>query len=149
MTESNQGNASRREHAIDSRAITDKVLRRDQRRIWIFGIICVFAWMIVVMLPWATVLPMMAKVVKHQTDRQLNGEARTYTEKEQQEAIDVLRIVKTGTIATFVGSVASMFFAAVCTIGLVLYSRRSTMRQVSARLADISAQLKLLAEKSR
>jgi len=41
-----------------------------------------------------------------------------------------------------IGSLASMFVAAVCTVSLILLSRRATLRQVNARLADLSAELK-------
>jgi hypothetical protein len=37
--------------------------------------------------------------------------------------------------------------AAVCTVSLIVASRRATLRQVNARLAEISEQLKALAPK--
>jgi hypothetical protein len=52
-------------------------------------------------------------------------------------------------MATFFGSIASMFVAAVCTVLLIILSRRATMRQVNLRLAEISAQLANLAGKSK
>ena len=132
---------------IDARAITEKVLRRDHLRVWILGIICVLAWMAVVMLPWATILPMMAKVVRHQVEVE-NAASMPRAETPDQR-MEYLRVVKVGTMATFFSSIAAMFVAAVCTITLVLFSRRATLRQVNARLADISAQLKLLADRGK
>jgi hypothetical protein len=49
--------------------------------------------------------------------------------------------------ATFIGSVTSMFVAALCTISLIILSRRATLRQLNVRLAEISAQLQLLLSK--
>lgn len=112
---------------------------------WIVGAVCVVAWMLVVMLPWATILPMLAKVVEYQIA--LNGgtaavPAPTTPQQQHEQTLQVLQIVKQGTIATFIGSLASMFVAAVCTVSLILLSRRATLRQVNARLADLSAELK-------
>jgi len=133
------------EGPIDFRALTDHVIRRDRRRMWIVGAVCVVAWMLVVMLPWATILPMLAKVVEFQIA--LNGgsaavPAPTTPQQQHEQTLQVLQIVKQGTIATFIGSLASMFVAAVCTVSLILLSRRATLRQVNARLADLSAELK-------
>ena len=51
------------ETEIDVEALTAKILRRDRRRMWFLGIACIITWMAVVMLPWATIMPMVAKVV--------------------------------------------------------------------------------------
>jgi hypothetical protein len=98
--------------------------------------------MLVVMLPWATIMPMLAKVVEHQTDVS-NG--RIDAAAQSQQSIELMQIVKEGTMATFFGSIASMFVAALCTVLLIVASRRATLRQVNARLGEISAQLKTLA----
>lgn len=140
MSENDLGKALLRgEENIDIQALTRKILRRDRRRIWITGFLCVIAWMLVVMLPWATILPMMAKVVERQT--QFN-EGTSLTAEQRQASIEMLQAVKVGTIATFAGSVGSMFVASVLTVWFVSVSRRATLRQVNARLSDLSAQLK-------
>jgi len=62
MNESDLGKSLLRgEEPIDLQALTARVLRRDRRSMWFLGIACIIAWMLVVMLPWATILPMMAK----------------------------------------------------------------------------------------
>jgi hypothetical protein len=134
---------------IDLQAITDRVLRRDRRRMFFLGFLCVIAWMLVVMLPWSTTLPMLAKVMEHQAhlrqDTAFDANPATLpATADHDDTLHLLRIVKGATIATFLSSLASMFFAAVCTVALILLTRRATLRQVNARLADISAQLKLL-----
>jgi hypothetical protein len=148
MIEKELGKALLRgEEPIDLGSLTQKVLKRDRRRIWILGIVSVIAWMMVVMLPWATILPMLAKVIEHQADA---GNATTLAASDQNaQSLRLAQIVKQGTMATFFGSIASMFVAAVCTVLLIILSRRATMRQVNLRLAEISAQLANLAGKSK
>src|SRR4051812_49470931 len=101
------------EGAVDAEALTEAVLRRDRRRMWGLGVLCVLAWMMVVMLPWATILPMLAKVVKHQTDMSSNGAGAPATMGDSRtETLRVLQAVRIGTIATFLGSIGSMLVAA-------------------------------------
>jgi hypothetical protein len=129
------------ETPIDLKEITERVVRRDRRRMLFLGVACVVAWMLVVMLPWATIMPMMAKVVSNQ--EQINSRSVRSTTVEQSEQWNLMvETVREGTISTFIGSVASMFFAAVCTVSFIILSRRATMRQVNSRLAEISAQLR-------
>jgi hypothetical protein len=148
MNEKEMGKALLRgEEPIDLGSLTQKVIQRDRRRIWILGIVSVIAWMMVVMLPWATILPMLAKVIEHQADA---GNASTLAASDRgAQSLQLAQIVKQGTMATFFGSIASMFVAAVCTVLLIILSRRATMRQVNLRLAEISAQLANLAGKSK
>jgi len=131
----------RGEDPIDLDALTLRVLRRDRRRMWILGILCVIAWMLVVMLPWATILPMLAKVAEHLVSPTTGPTAA----ERQEQSVLLARIVKQGTIATFFGSIASMFVAAIFTVSFITLSRRATLRQVNARLMEISMQLKTLA----
>jgi len=132
----------RGEENIDVPALTARILQRDRRRMWFLGTACVVAWMLVVMLPWATTMPMLAKVVGHQAEIARNSTSAT--SDQQAEAIRILQIVKKGTMATFFGSIASMFVAAVSTVLLVTLSRRATLRQVNARLRELSIQIKSL-----
>lgn len=150
MTEKDLGGALMAgEHPIDVVALTHGVLRRDRRRIWMLGSVCIVAWMLVVMLPWATIMPMLGKVVKHQTElNSIAVPADATTMQQREQSLRVLEVVEQGTIATFIGSLASMFVAAICTVSLVVLSRRATLRQVNVRLGEISDQLKLLASKS-
>jgi hypothetical protein len=139
MTEKDLANALLRgETPIDIEALTQRILRRDRRRIWILGTICVIAWMAVVMIPWATVLPMVAKL-GHQ---ELYPATMPFKGMDREQSLALLRVLKAGTVATFLDSIACMFVAAVCTVSLIILSRRATLRQVNVRLAEISAQLK-------
>ena len=137
MTENDLGKALLRgESPVDLQALTLGVLRRDRRRMWFVGIACVAAWMLVVMLPWSTVLPMLARVVALQAE--INHSGAPATDEQREQSLRVLQAVKVGTMATFVGSIVSMFVAASCTVLLIVMSRRATLRQVNARLAQPS-----------
>jgi 4-amino-4-deoxy-L-arabinose transferase-like glycosyltransferase len=143
MSEGDVGKALLRgEDPINIQALTDRVLRRDRWRIRLLGIACFIAWMLVVMLPWATIMPMLAKVGQYQFDA--SQQAAPSTADQWEQFARLAEVVKEGTMATFFGSLASMFVAAICTVSLVIYSRRATLRQVNARLGEISAQLKML-----
>ena len=160
MNERQLGEALLRgESAVDAAALTEKVLRRDRRRMWGLGLVCVVAWMMVVMLPWATVLPMVAKLVHLQAEaaaqqwelnQNNNAATMVWSAKELAgRANEITQVVKVGTMATFFGSIGSMLVAAVCTVMLVVLSRRATLRQVNARLAEIAGELRRMGDGGR
>jgi len=129
------------------RELTERVLRRDRRRVWLLGIVCVIAWMMVAMLPWATVLPMLAKIAQTQPAMQ---SATPQNAPDQQRLWErAAEGAKAGTIATFVDSIVSILVAAVSTVLFLVFSHRATLRQVNARLREISAHLKLLTAASK
>jgi hypothetical protein len=147
MTEKDFGDALLRgQDPIDLAALTTAVLKRDRRRMWMLGIVCIIAWMLVVMLPWSTILPMLARVVRLQAE--IDRSTVQQSSQQREQSLVVLQAIKAGTIATFVGSVTSMFLAATCTVLLIVLSRRATLRQINARLAEISAQLKAMSNNS-
>jgi hypothetical protein len=135
----------RGEHPIDVNELTRRVLRRDRRRMWELGTLCVLAWVATVMVPWATIMPMMEKIVQYVRGENIAPGPAPMTPQEQ--SLFMLQVVKRGTIITFVDSIACILLAAVCTVALIVSSRRATLRQVNARLAEISDQLKALAQK--
>jgi hypothetical protein len=130
----------RGEAAIDPHILADRVLQRDRRRMWGLGARCVVAWMLVVMLPWATVLPMTAKIVSWQEDM-TRGASGDQQQEQQASSTEMLQAVKLGTMSTFFGSIASMFVAATSTVALIVFSRRATLRQINNRLAEIVEKL--------
>jgi hypothetical protein len=144
MNERELGKALLRgEEPTDIQAMTERVLRRDRRRIWFLGITCVIAWVLVVMVPWATILPAMAKVGRYAAAM---NDATTPAQR-QDLAVQAAEAARVGTIATFIDSIAAMFVAALLTVLLIVLSRRSTLRQVNARLREISLQIKAIAER--
>lgn len=151
MNDKDLGDALMRgEDPIDLQALTRRVLRRDRRRVWALSAVCVVAWMLVVMLPWSTLLPAMAKVGQiMQAMNAAPATAGATTPEQQRDVLLVAEVVRQGTIATFLLSIGSMFAAALCTVVLIVVSRRATLRQVNSRLAEISAQIKALAKEAR
>lgn len=139
MSEEEFGKAlTRGDDPIDVAALTARVLRRDRWRVWLLGVLCILAWMAVVMVPWATLLPMLAKVAT------LNREVGPTPAEQQRHVILVAEVLKKGIVVTIVDNLIAMFVAALCTVLLVFASRRATLRQLNARLAEISAQLRAL-----
>jgi ABC-type Fe3+ transport system permease subunit len=148
MSENELGKALLRgEDPIDLPALTQAVLRRDRRWMWFLGIACIIAWMAVVMLPWGTILPMIARIGEYQMA--LNREPPPSPAEQREQSILVAQAIKLGTLATFISSVLSMFVAALCTVSLIILSRRATLRQLNVRLAEISAQLKTLPRETK
>lgn len=129
----------------DIAALTQQVIRRDRRRVLLAAVGCVAAWMLVVMLPWATVLPLVARITQSVTapDAGLptSGPA---TLDHHRELMDLASSIQWATMATFFASIASMLLAAVCTVAFIFLSRRATLRQVNAQLSSISASLKAM-----
>jgi hypothetical protein len=147
MKEKDLGEALLRgEHPVEVAALTRNVLKRDRRRIWIVAILCGFAWLMVVLLPWSTLLPALA-MFKQATQSVVNPPPGSAISPEQREQTLILaKMIKGAMVATFSASVM-LLVAVVCTFALITVSRRATLRQVNARLADISDQLKALAAK--
>src|ERR1700683_3584601 len=109
MNERELGKALLRgEEPTDIQAMTERVLRRDRRRIWFLGITCVIAWVLVVMVPWATILPAMAKVGRYAAAM---NDATTPAQRQDLE-VQAAEAARVGTIATFIDSIAAIFAAA-------------------------------------
>jgi len=132
------------EPSIDGAALSAEVLRRDRRRLWGLAILCVLAWMLAVLLPWSTLMPMLAKVAEH-----VSANEASTNQDHAQESLLMLQAIKKGTIATFLGSAISMFIAATSTVAFILLSRQSTIRQVGAQLSALSEQIRQLPKSSK
>lgn len=120
---------------IDAHAIADRVGRRDRRWIRSLAALCIFAWMMVVMAPWAVALPELGRLERARSEpATLHYGDQTWQSIQTEHAVMI----------TFISSLAFMAMAAICTVALILLSRRATLRQINARLAELSAQLKSL-----
>ncbi|HZZ43022.1 MAG TPA: hypothetical protein VFE58_08795 [Tepidisphaeraceae bacterium] len=148
MNENDLGKALLRgEDPINLQLLTDRVLLRDRRRMWIGGTACIMAWVLAVMFAWATILPMLKKVSDLMMEIAQNSNLPPAVQ--HQQAISMMQAIRGGTIATFIGSIASTFVAALFTVSFIILSRRATLRQLNARLAEISTQLKTMASASK
>ncbi len=123
--------------AADPRHLTRQILERDRRRVrllaglatlfWILtaaGIVCLCPFYVIVVAP----------------------RLRAYQAGRAQLANDWNDWALVGDWAAYwiLGCIISLLLAAICTVLLILLSRRATLRQINAGLAEISEQLKQL-----
>jgi hypothetical protein len=101
---------------------------RDARRIRSLAAATIGFWLLAALLIPAVLMPLWAKLKGHAGDPRVTPEV----------ALESLAIV--ATYIAVVSTVASLL-AASCTVWLVLTVRRSTLRQISSGLAQISEQL--------
>jgi hypothetical protein len=125
--------------AADPRQLTRQILERDRRRIrllaglatlfWILtaaGIICLCPFYVIMIAP----------------------RLRAYQAGRAQLANDWDAWAMVGDWAAYwiLACIISLLLAALCTVLLILLSRRATLRQINASLAEISEQLKRLGQ---
>jgi hypothetical protein len=123
--------------APDPRQLTRQILARDRRRIrllaglatlfWVLtaaGVVCLCPFYVVIVAP----------------------RLRAYQAGRAQLANDWNDWAMVGDWAAYwlLGCIVSLLLAAICTVLLVLFSRRATLRQINASLVEISEQLKQL-----
>ena len=119
------------------RPMTEKVLARDRRRIRLLAGLAALFWV----LTTAGVVAFCPFYVLQVAPR-----LRAYHEgrKQLQDDWDAWAMVGEWAAYLSLACVVSLLLAAVCTLLLVLFSRRATLRQINARLAEISEQLRQL-----
>jgi hypothetical protein len=123
--------------APDPRQLTQKILERDRKRIrllaglatlfWILtaaGIVCLCPFYVMIVAP----------------------RLRAYQAGRAQLANDWNDWAMVGDWAAYwiLACIITLLLAAICTVLLILLSRRATLRQINASLVEISAQLKQL-----
>jgi heme exporter protein D len=125
----------------DPRQLTQRILDRDRRRIrllaglatlfWVLttaGVVCFCPFYVMVVAPRLRAYQAgRAQLEKDWNDWAMVGDWAAYW---------------------ILACVISLLFAAVCTVLLILLSRRATLRQINAGLLEISEQLKQLAQRS-
>ena len=127
----------------DARALTDRVLARDNRRVrlltWLTVGTGVLAGGLVLLLLiyFGLLFPMMAKL----KDPAYQGRVTAAEREQMQEQLEVSFRMTSVVITMTVGALA---VAGLCMFGLQAATRRATLRQVNANLAEISEQLKQL-----
>jgi hypothetical protein len=121
--------------APDPRQLTQKILERDRRRIRLLAGLAIFFWMlttagIVCLCPFY-VMVVAPRLHAYQAGRaQLANDWNDWAMAGEWAAYWVLACI------------LSLLLAAVCTVLLILLSRRATLRQINASLVEISEQLK-------
>ena len=127
----------------DARALTDRVLARDARRVRVLTWVTVAAWLmaaglVLFLLIWFGLLfPAQAKLKDQAYRDRLTPQQWEQAERDVELAFKMSSLVITLTVG-------ALAVAGLCTLGLVAATRRATLRQVNANLAEISEQLKQL-----
>jgi hypothetical protein len=129
--------------AVDAAALTDRVLARDQRRVRVLTWLTVGTWLVsaglvvFLLVLFGFLFPLMAKL---KDPAYLARLAPADRELAQTKLEVTFRMTSVGITFT----VGALCLAGLCTLGLVLATRRATLRQVNANLAAIAEQLKQL-----
>lgn len=137
------------DHAIpptDAAALASEIFRRDRARVRTLAILTVALWIVAGLLIPSIFLPLGAKVMKTLDDLNqtaASGQALTANEVVAATGPLFAYLIKV-TMVSFFFAITAAILASITTIALALTIRRSTLRQVSANLADISEQLRQL-----
>jgi hypothetical protein len=127
----------------DARALTDRVLARDHRRVRVLTWLTVGTWLVAaalvlfLLVAFGLIFPAMAKLKDDKFKDRITPDQREQMSRELEIAFKMGSVVITLTVGVL--TVAALF-----TVGLVLATRRATLRQVNANLVEITEQLKLL-----
>lgn len=132
----------------DAKQVTQRIIDRDTVRVRILLWFTVLVWLfaaglvLIGMVQYALVFPEQAKFQKElESAAQERGGLQTAAVMAAQTTI-LVSFQKATLLITF--AVAKMCFAALCTVALVLFSRRATLRQVNAGLMEVTAELRRL-----
>jgi ABC-type Fe3+ transport system permease subunit len=122
--------------ALDSRTLTHKILARDRRRIRLLASLATLFWI----LATAGVIWLVSIYLLFVAPR-----LRAYGAGREQLENDWNDWAQAGDLAaqSVLACIIALLLAAVCTVLLILLSRRATLRQINANLLEISEQLKL------
>ena len=123
----------------DARQITQRVLKRDRRRVRILAALTIFLW---VMAALGIVLVLGALLYVHPAMLEPIRDGTTPADRERFEHVRLMMLEKTTAVAAI--SVAVLALAALGTVLLVFVAHTATIRRVNATLVDISEQLKQL-----
>jgi hypothetical protein len=131
---------------MDSAALAAEIFRRDRARVRNLAIMTIALWIVAGLLIPAVFLPLAAKVVKDfdaLNQAAASGQALTVTDVVGATG-SLLKYTIKVTLASFFMAILAAILASSTSIALALTIRRSTLRQVSANLAEISEQLRKL-----
>ena len=131
---------------MDSTALAAEIFRRDRARMRNLAILTIALWIIAGLLIPSIFLPLAAKVVKTFDD--MSDAARAGQVLTTAEVLDatgpLLKYTIKVTLISFFMAITAAILASSASVALALTIRRSTLRQVSANLAEISEQLRQL-----
>jgi hypothetical protein len=138
----------------DTRALTDRILTRDRRRVRILTWLTVGTWLIsaalvvFLLISFGFILPALAHVrdpnwppTKMPLAPDVHERAFKMSKDGQKQSLEIALQMASVGITFAVGALA---LASLCTFWLVMATRRATLRQVNANLVEITEQLKQL-----
>jgi hypothetical protein len=145
-------------------ALAGEVLRRDRARIRNLAGVVIGLWLLAALLIPAVLLPMWAKIKENAAEQQ-HAKLNEQEAREQYAATHAAAAARPhGTreltgfeafeglamVSTFIATVTTLasLLGAIATVWLVLSVRRSTLRQISVGLAQVSEQLRQLQRSS-
>jgi hypothetical protein len=129
----------------DQRRQVWNILERDRRRVrlltWLVVVVGLLAAALVVggLVSYGFTFPRQALLV-----RQIEEGKLTARQRDEVQRVILMSFQKGTLLIAF--SVAVMAVAALCTVFLILASRRATLRQINASLVEIGEQLKRLGQ---
>lgn len=125
--------------APNAREITQKVLKRDRRRVRLLAALTIFLWVTAAL---GIVLVLGAHLVFHPAMLESLRTSDKPADREQFEHVRLMMVDKTTAVVAI--SIAVLALAALSTVFLVFAAHAATIRQVNVTLVDISEQLKRL-----
>jgi hypothetical protein len=150
---------------VDGRALTDRVLVRDRRRVRVLTWLTVGTWLVaaglvvLLLVVFGLIFPAQAKLRDDTGQNRwtpgpsapapvpvsgdTKGQARLTPAQREQMRNDLEIAFKMSSVVITV-TVGALALAGLFTLGLVLATRRATLRQVNANLVEITEQLKQL-----
>src|ERR1700726_3297377 len=114
----------------DAGELTKKILARDRRRVWLVAAVTLFFWVMSALALFGFMFTLLGMI----------GEIQ----QPGRPPADPLIAAVYKFLLVLAASLESLILAFLCTILLMFFSRRATLRQVNANLAEISHQLKEL-----
>jgi hypothetical protein len=127
----------------DPRAMTDRILDRDRRRVRRLTWLTIGVWLLAaglvlfLLVTFGLMFPALAKLKNPANPARVTPAQREMMLNELEIGFKVMSVAITFTVGV-------LALAALCTVGLVLATRRATLRQVNANLVEIGEQLKQL-----
>jgi signal transduction histidine kinase len=122
----------------------DQIVRRERRRVRLWAVATAALWIVAVVYLFGLVW-VYAVLIHPVINEFFTGE---YTNPDAAAAMKPRMMVVAKLLLASLYWPALLFLAAACTLFFTLASRRATLRQIQASLAEISAQLQALAART-
>lgn len=131
--------------SMDANALASEIMRRDRTRMRVLAALTIALWIIAGLMIPAIFMPFAAQLVKVLDALKTVQPPQSLTAAQLLAELDpMLRGTLKVTLIGFFFAIFAAVCASITSIALALTIRRATLRQVSANLAEISAQLRQL-----